>query len=44
MASANYWANEILKQQHEKRFAAITYVSYGPHGIIESESLPKRWN
>jgi hypothetical protein len=44
MASANYWADEVLKQQHENRFAAITYVSYGPQGIIESESLPKRWN
>jgi hypothetical protein len=42
MASANLWASEVLEHRHSKRFAAITYASYGPHGIIPNESLPAR--
>jgi len=42
MASANFWARGKLEQRHEKRFAAITYVTYGPQGIIPDESLPRR--
>ena len=25
-----------------QKFAAISYVTYGPHGIIAAESLPRR--
>jgi hypothetical protein len=42
MASSDYWARGELEQNHKKRFAAITYVSYGPGGIIPNESLPER--
>ena len=42
MASADFWANGELQQKHSKRFAAITYVSYGPNGIIPADSLPAR--
>ncbi len=42
MASANLWASEVLEHRHSKRFAAITYASYGPQGIIPGESLPAR--
>ncbi len=42
MASSTFWARGELEQKYNKRFATITYVSYGPHGIIPSESLPER--
>ncbi len=42
MASSSYWAKGELEQRHSKRFASITYVSYGPSGIIPGESLPDR--
>jgi len=42
MASANFWSKGELEQEHEKRFAAITYASYGPYGIIPEESFPNR--
>jgi hypothetical protein len=42
MASASFWARGELEHRHSKRFAAITYASYGPMGIIASESLPER--
>lgn len=42
MASADFWSRGPIEQRHEKRFAAITYASYGPYGIIPEESLPAR--
>ncbi|MFT5131576.1 MAG: hypothetical protein ACI9SC_000034 [Gammaproteobacteria bacterium] len=42
MASATFWSKGAVEQQHEGRFAAISYVSYGPHGIISEESYPHR--
>jgi len=42
MASATFWSKGEIEQSHAKRFAAISYVSYGPHGIIPEESLPNR--
>jgi len=40
MASADFWSEGELQQKHRKRFATITYVTYGPSGIIPEESLP----
>lgn len=40
MASATFWSKGEIDQEHSKRFAAISYVTYGPHGIIAEESLP----
>ncbi len=42
MASATFWSKGDLEQKHAKRFAGISYVTYGPYGIIDEESLPKR--
>ena len=42
MASSNFWARGELPQRYQKRFASITYVTYGPNGIIPNESLPER--
>jgi hypothetical protein len=42
MASGTFWSRGEIDQRHEKRFASLTYVSYGPHGIIPEESLPNR--
>jgi len=42
MASADFWARGEIEHRHSKRFAAITYASYGPTGIIVDESLPAR--
>lgn len=42
MASASFWSKGELDQQHGGRFAAMSFVSYGPHGIIPEESFPHR--
>ena len=42
MASSDFWAKGVLEHKHKKRFASITYATYGPYGIIPSESLPAR--
>ena len=42
MASATFWSKGEIEQSHSKRYAAISYVSYGPYGIIPEESHPAR--
>jgi hypothetical protein len=42
MASATFWSKGQLDQSYSKKFAAISYVAYGPHGIIPAESLLRR--
>lgn len=42
MASATFWSKGQLEQQHSQRFAAITYVTYGPYGVVPEQSHPKR--
>jgi len=42
MASASFWSQGELQQKHDGRFAALSFVSYGPHGIIAEESFPNR--
>ncbi len=42
MASATFWSKGELEQQYSERFAAISFVSYGPYGIIAEESYPER--
>ena len=41
MASATFWSKGALEQSHEERFTAMSYVSYGPYGIIDEESHPQ---
>jgi hypothetical protein len=42
MASATFSCEGELEQQYEDKYAAISFVSYGPHGVIPEESLPNR--
>lgn len=42
MASASFWSQGELEQKHSGRFAALSFVSYGPHGIIAEHSFPHR--
>ena len=42
MASATFWSKGEVELSPAKRFAAISYVSYGPYGVIPGESLPNR--
>ena len=42
MASATFWSRGELHQAHRDRFAAMSFVSYGPYGLIPEESLPNR--
>jgi hypothetical protein len=42
MASADFWAKGELEHNHKKRFASVTFASYGPYGIIPAESFPER--
>ncbi len=40
MASATYWTRGELEQDYDGRYAAISYVTYGPYGIIDEHSHP----
>ena len=42
MASATFWSKGELEQKHSGRFAEIFFATYGPYGVIEEESHPKR--
>lgn len=42
MGSATYSCQGELEQNYEDKYAAISFVSYGPHGVIAEESLPHR--
>ena len=42
MASADFWSKGELVQKHDGRFAALSFVTYGPYGIIPDESFPQR--
>lgn len=42
MASASFTSHGELEQKHDGRYAAMSFVSYGPHGIIPEESSPHR--
>jgi hypothetical protein len=41
MASATFWSRGALDQSHAGRFATISFVTYGPYGIIPEESQPQ---
>ncbi len=40
MASASFWSQGALEQKHDRRFTAMSFVTYGPYGIIEQDSHP----
>lgn len=44
MVSGTFNANgPELRLDRSARYGALTYVAYGPHGIIEDESAPATW-
>jgi hypothetical protein len=40
MASATFSSQGQMEQSHRGRFAAISYVTYGPYGVIAEQSYP----
>jgi hypothetical protein len=40
MASADFSSSGQIDQRYRKRFAAITFATYGPYGIIAEKSYP----
>lgn len=41
MASSTFWSHGEIEQAHSYCYGYVTYVSYGPYGIIEEHSYPK---
>ena len=41
MASSTFWSKGELTQEHGNRYGFLTYVTYGPYGIIEEHSHPR---
>jgi hypothetical protein len=39
--SSTYWSKGTITQNHRNRYGFITYVTYGPYGIIEEHSYPQ---
>jgi len=42
MANATFWSRGEQEQMYAGRYAALSFVSYGPQGIIAEESFPNR--
>lgn len=40
MASSTFWSKGEIAQDHSLCYGAISYVTYGPYGIMEEESHP----
>lgn len=40
IVSADFTAQGDLGMSRQKRYGSLTYVAYGPHGLIEAESMP----
>lgn len=41
MASSSFWSKGELDQKHGNRYGVLTYVTYGPYGIVEEHSHPR---
>jgi hypothetical protein len=41
MASSSFWSEGDVSQEHANCYGFLTYVTYGPHGVIEEHSYPK---
>lgn len=41
MASSSFWSEGELDQKHGNRYGVLTYVTYGPYGIVEEHSHPR---
>lgn len=42
MASSTYWSEGDISQHHTNCYGFLTYVTYGPYGVIEEHSYPRR--
>ena len=42
MASGSFSSQGALVQKHHQKFAAISYVTYGPSGVIAEQSYPAK--
>jgi len=42
MASGNFSSQGVLTQKHHQKFACISYVTYGPSGVIAEQSYPAK--
>lgn len=42
MASSSFWSEGDVSQDHAHCYGFLTYVTYGPHGVIEEQSYPQR--
>ncbi len=42
MASSTFWSTSAVTQAHQNRYGFLTYVTYGPYGVIEEQSYPTR--
>jgi hypothetical protein len=40
MASSTFRSKEPLPQEYQNRYGFLTYVTYGPYGVIEEQSYP----
>jgi hypothetical protein len=41
MASASFWCRGELDQNYDGRITAMSYVTYGPSGIIDQQIHPE---
>jgi hypothetical protein len=42
MASSRFRSEGAVSQQHANCYGFLTYVTYGPHGVMEEHSYPQR--
>jgi hypothetical protein len=42
MASSSFWSEGDVSQEHANCYGFLTYVTYGPYGVIEEHSYPQR--
>lgn len=40
MASSSFWSKGDVSQEHANCYGFLTYVTYGPQGVIEERSYP----
>lgn len=40
MASSTFWSKGEISQHHQNCYGFLTYVAYGPYGVIEEQSYP----
>jgi len=41
MASSTFWSKGELDQKHKNCYGVLSYVTYGPNGIIDEQSHPR---